>query len=78
MLKARAEEKEIAPSLLASVSDLQALVAAKPAQREKLEIPILHGWRRKLAGELLLSVLEGTVLVSIHPRDGKLRLTPQG
>ncbi len=78
VLKARAEEEEIAPSLLANASDLQALVAAKPAQRANLELPILHGWRRKLAGELLLSVLEGTVLVSIHPRDGKLRLTPQG
>jgi len=77
VLKARAEEEEIAPSLLASASDLQALVAAKPAQRENLELPILHGWRRQLAGELLLRVLEGTVLVSITPRTGKLRLTPQ-
>ena len=77
VLKARAEEEEIAPSLLASASDLQALVAAKPAQREHLELPILHGWRRKLAGELLLRVLEGTLHVSFHPRTGKLRLTPQ-
>jgi hypothetical protein len=40
--------------------------------REKLDLPILFGWRRKLAGELLLQVLEGKVSVSIDHKSGKL------
>jgi ribonuclease D len=76
-LKARALEMEIAPSLLASSADLQALVEARQ-DRASLDIPILQGWRRKLAGETLLDVLDGKTLVSADPRSGKLRLTPHG
>ena len=75
VLKACAQSGEIAPSLLASVSDLQVLVDAKRTDRDKLDLPILHGWRRRLAGETLLRVLEGTTVVSIDPESGKLRLT---
>jgi hypothetical protein len=39
-----------------------------------LDLPILHGWRRKLAGETLLEVLQGTLHVSIDPRTGALKL----
>ncbi|MBI4400317.1 MAG: ribonuclease D [Nitrospirae bacterium] len=77
VLKARAQEEEIAPSLLASAADLQALVDAK-RDREKLDLPVLHGWRRKLAGDVLLRVLEGSTVVSVDRRSGKLRLTPNG
>jgi ribonuclease D len=73
-LKARAKEIEIAPSLLANVSDLQALAEAKQG-RDRLDLPILHGWRRKLAGDLLLSVLEGSRTVKVDPATGALRLT---
>jgi ribonuclease D len=75
VLKARALEMEIAPSLLASSADLQALVEARqdPAS---LDVPILHGWRRKLAGETLLDVLGGKLSVGADPRGGKLRLFP--
>ncbi|MGH7260132.1 MAG: ribonuclease D [Nitrospiraceae bacterium] len=71
VLKARATEEHMAPTLLATSSDLQALVEAKH-DREKLDLPILNGWRRKLAGELLLQVLEGKVAVSIEHKSGKL------
>lgn len=76
-LKARALEVEIAPNLLASSADLQALVEARqdPAS---LDLPILHGWRRELAGGALLDVLEGKISVCADPRSGKLRLTPNG
>jgi ribonuclease D len=73
VLKARALEEEIAPSLLASAADLQALVEAKQ-DREKLDLPLLRGWRRKLAGEAVLRVLEGKLLVSVDPGSGKVRL----
>lgn len=75
VLKACAQEEEIAPSLLASVSDLQTLVDAKRTDRDKLDLPILHGWRRRLAGETLLRVLEGKTVVSVDLQTGKLRLT---
>ncbi|MGH7206698.1 MAG: ribonuclease D [Nitrospiraceae bacterium] len=75
VLKACAQEEEIAPSLLASVSDLQTLVDAKRTDRDKLDLPILHGWRRRLAGETLLRVLEGKIVVSVDSQTGKLRLT---
>jgi ribonuclease D len=74
VLKAIALKEEIAPSLLAGASDLQELVDAK-LHREKLDLPILHGWRRKLAGETLLDVLQGKLHVSIDPRTGTLKLT---
>jgi ribonuclease D len=76
VLKARALEEEIASGLLASAADLQALVDAKQ-NREQLDLPILQGWRRQLAGGTLLAVLEGDLSVSIDRKAGKLRLVPQ-
>lgn len=73
VLKAIALKEEIAPTLLAGASDLQELVEAKH-RRETLDLPILHGWRRRLAGETLLEVLKGTLHVSIDPRHGTLKL----
>jgi len=75
VLKALAKDEHIAPTLLATASDLQALVDAKDG-RDKLDLPILHGWRRKLAGERLLQVLDGKTVVSLDRHTGKLRLTP--
>jgi ribonuclease D len=75
VLKAVALKEEIAPALLAGASDLQELVDAK-LHRETLDLPILHGWRRQLAGETLLKVLTGKLHVSIDPRNGALKLMP--
>jgi ribonuclease D len=76
-LKALASKEHIAPSLLASSADLQALVEAKH-ERETLDLPILQGWRRELAGEALLDILRGRTTLSVDPKTGKLRLTQQG
>jgi ribonuclease D len=73
VLKALALEAEIAPSLLASAGDLQTLVEAK-ARREQLDLPILQGWRRKLAGAMLLDVIDGHVSVHLDRHSGRLRL----
>lgn len=75
VLKTRAVEADIAPTLLATTADLQALVEAKE-QRNTLELSILRGWRREIAGETLLQVLDGKTVVSVDPRKGKLKLTP--
>jgi ribonuclease D len=71
VLKARAAEAEIAPTLLATTADLQMLVDAK-TNRASLDLPILKGWRRLLLGDLLLDVLEGKCAVMIDPKTGRI------
>ncbi len=74
VLKARATEAKIAPTLLATSSDLQALVEAMERKRT-VDLPLLRGWRKQLVGELLTQILEGTVTVSVDPTKGVLRMT---
>ena len=74
VLKARAAEQGIAPTMLATSADLQTLVEAKQ-NRAALDIPILRGWRRQLAGDLLLAVLDGTVTITVDRISGALRIT---
>jgi len=75
VLKARAAEQGIAPTMLATSADLQTLVDAKQS-RTALDVPILRGWRRQLAGDLLLQVLDGTVTITVDRTSGALRMTP--
>lgn len=74
VLKARATEAKIAPTLLATSSDLHALVEAMEKKRT-VDLPLLRGWRKQLVGELLTQILEGTVTVSVDPTKGVLRMT---
>jgi ribonuclease D len=74
VLKACAAEEGIAPTMLATSADLQTLVDAKHS-RTALNIPILHGWRRQLIGNLLLQVLDGAVTISVDRTSGALRIT---
>jgi ribonuclease D len=75
VLKARATEAEIAPTLLATTSDLQALVDAR-ADRTALDLPLLKGWRRLLLGDLLLDVLDGKLALMINPKTGTITWSP--
>ena len=77
VLKARAAEEGIAPTMLATTADLQTLVEAKQ-NRAALDVPILHGWRRHLAGDLLLHVLDGAVSISVNRTSGALQITAVG
>ncbi len=74
VLKARAAEEGIAPTMLATSADLQTLVETRQ-NRTTLNIPILHGWRRQLVGDLLLQVLDGDVTVSVDRTSSALRMT---
>lgn len=76
VLKARAAEEGIAPTMLATSSDLQTLVEAKQ-NRTALDVPILRGWRRQLAGNLLLQVLDGAVTITVDRTSGALRMTTE-
>lgn len=71
VLKARAAEEEIAPTLLGTTADLQALVDAR-ANQAAIDLPLLKGWRRLLVGNLLLDVLDGKLAVKIDPKSGAI------
>ncbi len=67
VLRTESERHEIAPALVANTSELNALVSARPADRERLDLDLLKGWRRELAGERLLALLDGRILVRVGP-----------
>jgi ribonuclease D len=75
VMKARALDEEIAPTLLATSADLQALVEAK--DRTDLDLPILKGWRRELLGTILLDMLDGKLAVAIDPATATLTWRPR-
>jgi len=75
VLKARAAEEGIAPTMLATSADLQKILVEAKQNRTALDLPILRGWRRQLAGNLLLQVLDGAVTVTVDRTSGALRMT---
>jgi ribonuclease D len=75
IVKARALQEEIAPTLLATTSDLQELVDAK-GNRSTLDLPLLRGWRRVLVGDLLLGALDGKLTFTIDPATRAIRWSP--
>ncbi|HMF85967.1 MAG TPA: hypothetical protein VK598_06420, partial [Nitrospiraceae bacterium] len=60
-------------TMLATSADLQTLMEARQ-NRTALDLPILRGWRRQLAGELLLQVLDGAATVTVDRTSGALRM----
>ncbi|MDH5640697.1 MAG: ribonuclease D [Nitrospira sp.] len=75
VLKARAMEEEIAPTLLGTTADLQALVDAR-TNREGLDLPFLRGWRRLLVGNLLLDILDGKLVLRVDPKSRVIAWEP--
>jgi ribonuclease D len=73
LLRARAREAGLAYELLASRSDLQAIVAAARGGEQEADVRTLHGWRRELAGAELLELLDGRGSLSV--KDGKLSVS---
>ncbi|MHB1538366.1 MAG: ribonuclease D [Solirubrobacteraceae bacterium] len=72
LARARAAEAGLAYELIAARSDLQAIVAARRAGAEPPDVRALRGWRRQLAGEQILSLLDGELTLSA--RDGSIRI----
>ncbi len=72
IVKARALEEEIAPTLLATTADLQELVDAK-TNRSNLNLPLMRGWRRTLVGGLLLDALDGKVALAVDHHTRTIR-----
>jgi ribonuclease D len=65
LLRAHAREAGLAYELLAARADLQAIVAAARSGRAEADVRTLRGWRRELAGEQLLELLDGHVSLSV-------------
>jgi len=72
-LKVRAVEASISPQLLATTADLE-LFALERGRGAAEKLPVLQGWRRQLAGEHLLKVLEGKLSVGYDPETKQVRL----
>lgn len=74
VLRLRAEEASIAPSLLATQADLQVLVQHHAAG-DVGDVPIMQGWRKGIAGADLLALLEGRASVALDPASGAVRVS---
>ena len=59
LLKAVCETEGVAPKIIATVDDLEAV-----ADDDAAEIPLLHGWRRALFGEKALALKHGRLALS--------------
>lgn len=63
-LRLLAQENQISPASLSTRKEIEKMV------RGKRDIPLLHGWRRHLAGEPLLNLMDGKIALTI--KNGQL------
>ncbi|MDO9104372.1 MAG: ribonuclease D [Methylovulum sp.] len=61
LVRIRAEENALNPSILASRKDLEVLL-----MDDDEECPLLHGWRYSMAGRELVGLLKGELLLGIQ------------
>ena len=61
LLKSIAENERVAPKVIASVDDLEAI-----ADSDTADVPALAGWRRRLFGEKALALKSGALALSIE------------
>jgi ribonuclease D len=66
LVRAQALKAQIAYELIASRSDLQAIVAARRSDEAEPPVRTLTGWRRELVGEQLTGLLEGSLSLSVQ------------
>ncbi|WP_338040191.1 HRDC domain-containing protein [Methylocucumis oryzae] len=65
LVRIRAEQNALNPSILASRKDLEMLLLG-----EEEDCPLLHGWRYTMAGQELVGLIQGQLLFGID--DGRL------
>jgi ribonuclease D len=65
LLRYEAERHQVAPRLIASSSDVEAIAASDNA-----DVPALSGWRRKVFGDRALALKHGRLALKL--RDGKV------
>lgn len=71
LVRLKAEEGEIASSILASKSELSELASWGYRCKDKPpEVACLHGWRYELVGHDLLRLLHGEICLHLNPQTG--------
>lgn len=70
LLKAVCEDNDVAPKIVATVDDLEAI-----AENDDSDIAALKGWRRRLFGERALALKHGRLSLAIE--DGTVIVTPR-
>lgn len=73
LLRIRAVENRIAPSLIASSSDLEAL-AALGVEARPGSLQVLSGWQYELVGCDLLRLVRGELAIGVDPATGSIRV----
>ncbi len=61
LLKAVAEAEGVAPKIIATVDDLEAL-----AEDDAADVAVLQGWRRSLFGDKALALKHGRMALSVE------------
>ena len=72
LLKAVAEQEGVAPKIIATVEELEAI-----AENDGADVPSLHGWRRTLFGEKALALKNGQLGLVLERGRVKLRAMTQ-
>jgi ribonuclease D len=73
LLKAVAEQEGVAPKIIGTVEDLEAI-----AEDDTADVPALHGWRRGLFGEKAIALKAGELGLSMERGRVVLRPVPTG
>lgn len=71
LLKAVAEEEGVAPKIVATVEELEAI-----SESDTADVPSLHGWRRALFGEKALALKNGQLGLVLERGRVRLRGIP--
>ncbi len=66
-LKVVCESEGIAPKLVANTADIEAIAADDGA-----DVPLMHGWRRELFGDLALDIKQGKAFIGFQ--NGRVRI----
>ncbi|HEX2949566.1 MAG TPA: ribonuclease D [Armatimonadota bacterium] len=69
-LRSLAGAKAVSPGMVATRSDLAALIQAG----DKADVPLMRGWRRQAVGEDLLATLQGRATARIIPENRQVKL----
>ncbi len=69
IVRAVADREEVAPTVLATRADIQAILANRK-RLDTLEVPLLHGWRRELVGEQIVAFLSGRLSLRLDEEGG--------
>jgi ribonuclease D len=68
-LKVVCEREGLAPKLVANTSDIEAI-----AESDDADVPLMHGWRREVFGNLALELKRGKAMIGF--RDGRVVISP--